>query len=106
MDIGRIGGTGSRAEDVSTARQIAAQGPGPAGKAGAQAKGDRVELSTDGQLARRALDAVRGMLSTPGADPAELRMIQDRLEDRYYDRPQVTIELADRVGGMLDLAGA
>ena len=101
MDIGRIGGAGGRAEEVSAARQIATPEPSSARTAGAQPKGDRVELSTDGQLARRALDAVRGMLSMPGPDPAELRQIQDKLSERYYDRPQVAIELADRVGGML-----
>src|SRR5262245_33376308 len=104
MDIGRIGGTGGRVEELSHARQSTTPEPTAVRMAGAQTKGDRVDISTDGQLARRALEAVRGMLSTPEADPADLRAIQTRMDEGYYDRPLIRNELADRLGGILGFA--
>jgi len=64
-----------------------------------------VDFSTNGQLVRRAMEELRGTMSTQDASPADLRSIQDKLDERYYDHPKVRTELADRLGGMLGLSG-
>src|SRR5262245_54166745 len=100
MEIGLIGGGGALHGIAGAGRSA---DPGARGAALAcPRKGDRVDLTSNGQLAQRALEELCRMISATDSGPSDLQNIQSKLDARYYDRPAVRYELADRLGGLVD----